>query len=479
MSESPAVLVIIVTWNKKSYVVDLLLSLQQLSYPVRQLDILVVDNASNDGTVDVLKNDFSYIHLIENKENIGGTGGFNTGLQYAFEQPEGKYDYLWLLDNDVQVHHNALAELLSILEDEEDVAIAGSTMMQLTSPWRINEMGAFVEFGRGSLILNRHQEDVSGLQGKSLEELHESEIDLSEHLKHCRPAMDVDYVAAASLLIRSNVAKEAGIWDDYFIHFDDVEWCLRIAGMGHRIMVSARSVIWHLPAEYKVPTWILYYDNRNVLYMLEKHAGKGVIKGVKRWIQKKSLYYTLLGKKDLARLHIEALDDYGQRKTGKQNIRLDDCYFPTSKVDDFLHDKAIRRILIPWTVNLQASDLQRAMVKAMKKRPDLQVDYMVPPSFMRPEEALPRQLPGAGAVRMPLGKIRRLFAYVKLRNKYDLVFQSDYQAILPLSFVARQILFINYEGISLRQRPTIKGIYSSIKDIFKMRGAQALCFFIM
>jgi len=88
MSESPAVLVIIVTWNKKSYVVDLLLSLQQLSYPVRQLDILVVDNASNDGTVDVLKNDFPHIHLIENKENIGGTGGFNTGLQYAFEQPE-------------------------------------------------------------------------------------------------------------------------------------------------------------------------------------------------------------------------------------------------------------------------------------------------------------------------------------------------------------------------------------------------------
>jgi GT2 family glycosyltransferase len=470
MSKFPTVLVIIVTWNKKSYVVDLLRSLQKLSYPVQQLDLLVVDNASNDGTVEVLKKDFPHVHLIENKENTGGTGGFNTGLQYAFAQPEEKYDYLWLLDNDVQVHCNALSELVSILEAEQDVAVAGSTMMQLTTPWRINEMGAFVELGRGSLLLNRHQEDVSGLQGKSLAELHESEIDLSEHLKHCRPCMDVDYVAAASLVIRSKVARKAGIWDDYFIHFDDVEWCIRIARMGHRIMVSARSLIWHLPAEYKVPTWILYYDNRNVLYMLEKHAGQGVIQGVRRWIQKKSLYYTLLGKKDLAKLHLEALEDYGQRKTGKHDIILDDCYFPTSKVDEFLQDKETRRILIPWTVNLQASNLQRALVKAMKKRPDLQVDYIIPPQFLTPKEALRCQLPGAGSVHMPIGRLRRLYAYLKLRNRYDLVFQSDYQAILPLSFVARQILFVNYEGISLRQRPTLKSIYLFIKAILGKPG---------
>ncbi len=469
MSDYPTILIIIVTWNKKSYVVDLLNSLQKLNYSVQQLDILVVDNASSDGTVDVLKKDFPHVRLIENEENIGGTGGFNTGLRYAFEQPEEKYEYLWLLDNDVQVHRNALSELVTILEQEQDVAIAGSTMMQLTTPSRINEMGAFVDLGRGRLILNRHKEDVLGLQGKTLPELHETNIDLSEHLKHCKPSMDVDYVAAASLLIRANIAKKAGIWDDFFIHFDDVEWCLRIAEMGHRIKVSARSIIWHLPAEYKIPTWILYYDNRNVLYMLEKHAGHDAVKGTISWIKKKSFYYTLLGKKDLARLHLEALDDYNQGKTGKHDIQLDDCYFPASRIDTLLQDKKIRRILIPWTVNLQASNLQRSLVKAMKKRSDLQVDYIVPPPFMSQEEALPRQLPGAGTVAMPTGKIRRLYAYLKLRNKYDLVMQSDYRALLPLSFVAQQIVFVNYEGISVRKRPLLKEIISSIKIVLRKK----------
>jgi GT2 family glycosyltransferase len=466
MSEFPAVLIIIVTWNKKSYVVDLLHSLHKLSYPAQQFDILVVDNASNDGTVEVLKKDFPHVHLIENSENLGGTGGFNTGLRYAFGQPEGKYDYLWLLDNDVQVHHNALSELISILESEPDVAIAGSTMMQLTTPWRINEMGAFVELGRGTLLLNRHREDVSGLRGRTLEELQASDIDLSEHLKDCRPRMDVDYVAAASLVIRARVAKQAGLWDDYFIHYDDVEWCLRIARMGHRIVVSACSLIWHLPAEYKVPTWVLYYDNRNVLYMLEKHAAPSSLQGSRRWIQKKSLYYALLGKKDLARLHLEALDDYGQGKTGKHDIALDDCYFPLSRVEELLQKEENRRILIPWTVNLQATDLQRTLVRAMKTRSDLHVDYLVfPPLSVKDEDVLCCQLPGAGSVRLPSGRIRRLYTYLKLLNQYDIIFQSDYRPLLPLSWVARKILFVNYEGISLRQRPTIMSIFPFIKRL--------------
>ena len=466
MSDFPTVLIIIVTWNKQTFVVDLLNSLQKLRYPVERMDIVVVDNASTDGTVEVLKNDFPHVHLIENQENLGGTGGFNTGLAYAFAQPEGKYEYLWLLDNDVQVHRDALSELIVILQSEQDVAVAGSTMMQLTTPWRINEMGAFVELGRGTLLLNRHQEDVSPLRGKTLSELHESSIDLSEHLKHCRPSMDVDYVAAASLVIRASVAKEAGLWDDYFIHFDDVEWCLRIARMGHRIMVSARSLIWHLPAEYKVPSWILYYDNRNVLYMLEKHSGPGAIQGTRRWIRKKSLYYALLGKGDLARLHQEALLDYQQRKTGKRDIELDSCYFPLSQLKEILQQKGSLRILIPWTVNLQASNLQRALVQAMKRRPDLQVDYLVPPPPLL-KNSLRCQLPGAGSIHVPSGKIRRLYAYLKLRNKYDLVFQSDYRPIIPLSWVAGKIAFVNYEGISLRQRPTLRAVFPFVKSLFK------------
>ncbi|MCP3931916.1 MAG: glycosyltransferase family 2 protein [Bacteroidetes bacterium] len=464
MINFPTVLIIIVTWNKQSYVVDLLNSLNKLHYLQDKMDIVVVDNASTDETVSILKRDFSHVHLIENIENIGGTGGFNTGLAYAFNKPEGSYEYLWLLDNDVLVHPDTLSELISVLESEQDIAIAGSTMMQLTTPWRINEMGSFVDLGRGALLHNRHLEDVTGLKGKSVQQLQDEKNDLSEHLKHCQPNMDVDYVAAASLVVRTQVAKEAGLWDDYFIHYDDVEWCLRIAKLGHRIVVSARSLIWHLPAEHKVSTWVLYYDNRNVMYMLEKHAGKGVINRVKSWIKKKGLYYTLLGKTDLARLHLEAIKDFEQGITGKKDITLDTCYYPLSWVGELLQSEGINRVLIPWAVNLQSSQLQRTFVKVMKERPELCVDYLVPPPFIK--KGLIRQLPGPiGLIHVSSWKIRRLFNYWKMRNRYDLVLQSDYQPILPLNLIAKRILYVNYEGVSFRKRPTVQSILNLVSSI--------------
>ncbi len=160
MKSTAKILIIIVTWNKKEYVIDLLNSLSAINFPRDQLDILVIDNASNDGTVEALEAQFDDIQIICNAENIGGTGGFNTGLAWAFEQPESRYDYLWLLDNDVVVHQNALSELVAILDDNADIAIAGSTMMQLDFPWRINEMGAFVDQQSGSLLFHRHFEEV-------------------------------------------------------------------------------------------------------------------------------------------------------------------------------------------------------------------------------------------------------------------------------------------------------------------------------
>jgi GT2 family glycosyltransferase len=101
MIPAPSILMIIVTWNRKDYVLDLLNSLRNLDYPSSSIETVVVDNASQDGTVEAIREQFPQVHLICNPENIGGTGGFNTGLKWAFEQPEGKYQYLWLLDNDV------------------------------------------------------------------------------------------------------------------------------------------------------------------------------------------------------------------------------------------------------------------------------------------------------------------------------------------------------------------------------------------
>jgi len=464
MNSTAKILIIIVTWNKKDYVIDLLNSLSSITFPRDQLDILVIDNASNDGTVEALEAQFKDIEVICNEENIGGTGGFNTGLAWAFEQAESRYDYLWLLDNDVVVHQNALSELVALLDTNPDIAIAGSTMMQLDYPWRINEMGAFVDRGNGTLLFNRHLKDVPGWREKTLPELLVTDPDLSKKLNYCQTSMDVDYVAAASLLIRAPVARQMGLWMDFFIHYDDVEWCLRIAQAGHRIVVSAKSLIWHVSAIAKVPSWVLYYDNRNVLYLLEKHSDQLAVNNTSRWILKKTLYYKLLGKEDLAQLHLQALADFEQGIMGKKAIQLPYQMPALSEIGTVFADPAINSILIPWTINLQASSLLHTLVMAMRNRPELKVFYILPPPQL---ELSPCQFPNAIPIAVPGFFVLRYIKYFRLRKQFDLVLQSDYQPILPLSWVGQQNLFVNYENYCLRPAPNFTEISSTLSSLLK------------
>ncbi|MEA1866980.1 MAG: glycosyltransferase family 2 protein [Thermodesulfobacteriota bacterium] len=458
MIHCPRVLAIIVTWNKKKFVLDLLKSLDALDYPLNTIDILVVDNASSDGTAEAIASGFSDVRIMRNEENLGGSGGFNTGLSWAFQQSNNHYRYLWLLDNDVLVHRKALSELITILEKKDDVAIAGSTMMQMDFPWRINEMGGFIDRGSGALVLNRHGEEVPGWRGRPLNELLAGECDLTNHLMGCRPYMDTDYVAATSLLVRADVAKKAGLWKDFFIHFDDVEWCLRIGRMGWRVVTSSRSIIWHLSAIAKVPTWVLYYNNRNVLYMLKEHgADSATIKRIMRRILIKSVYYSIIGKPDMGRLHVESVQDFLAGRKGRKDISSILQYRPNRDAEDIFLDPSIQRILIPWSVNLQATGLQETLGQAAKKRTDMEVHFLI--SDGRKQTCM---LPLQKSVILPGMKLMRWYSCWRYSWQYDLLLQSDYKPLICLSFIGKEIMFVNNEGFCRRSGTTWKGLIASL-----------------
>lgn len=306
MGSKPKVAIVIVTWNKKDYVLDLLRSLKSISYDNH--DIIVVDNASTDDTCHVIKEQFPKIDLIENPENLGGTGGFNTGMRYVLEK--GGYKYTWLLDNDAVVEKETLIELVKVMEEDERVGITGSIIMEPDKDM-IVELGAYVSWSIGTWKPNYRNNRLSKME----------QVDTAE----------VDYVAACSSLVRNEVLYKIGVMDErYFIHWDDIDLSLRAKEAGYTIIASPKSKAYHGIEDKPFNPIMSYYDIRNGLLTITKHQ-KGFsrfvyILNMLRGTGKGVIYSLLSGLYPTAKLLFYGPIDFIRGKFYKTNLKSDIDY---------------------------------------------------------------------------------------------------------------------------------------------------------
>lgn len=276
-----SVTIVIVNWNKQKYVLNLLDSLQGMIGSTR---IIVVDNASCDDSVEAIKNHPLAVLLIENRENLGGTGGFNTGIRYALDHLE--QEYLWLLDNDAEVTESTLERLLAGMGDDPSIAVAGSCILSPEDRMLIVEAGGFVDERSGTWKPNRRYQKYAPVQGKGVME-------------------PVDYVPACSALIRARVVREIGLLDErFFLHWDDIDFCARAREAGYRVVSVLDSPVYH-GAEKGHSSMTLYYDFRNALLYFAKHGhGFGLLRSYWNIVGgylSALVYLRLMGETTLAR----------------------------------------------------------------------------------------------------------------------------------------------------------------------------------
>ncbi|GAA6756682.1 hypothetical protein Thermus77420_21580 [Thermus thalpophilus] len=126
---------VIVTHNRKELLRECLRAVLAQTRPVDH--ILVVDNASTDGTADMLREEFSQVEVLRLPENQGGAGGFHEGMKRAYELG---YEWMWLMDDDALPSRTALEELLLFSEEADVVA-----------PGLVNRAG--VVYGAGNYFL--------------------------------------------------------------------------------------------------------------------------------------------------------------------------------------------------------------------------------------------------------------------------------------------------------------------------------------
>lgn len=240
----PSIGVVVVTYSAADFIADCLASLLESGYPA--LDVVVVDNASRDGTVARIRQWFrdqdtlsrfsgegletwrmvdgkaSAFTLIENAANLGFAGGVNSGLSFLMEKRS--VDFYWILNPDTVVEAAAPAALAARAQVSDDWALIGTRVLYHARPGYVHTDGGIYRRWMGfakSANLGRKADD-------------------------CRPPNDaeLDFVSGASMLASKAFLEKAGLMDEtWFLYFEEIDWAFRRGDL--RLGIASDAVVHH------------------------------------------------------------------------------------------------------------------------------------------------------------------------------------------------------------------------------------------
>jgi hypothetical protein len=225
----PDLSICIVTYQAKELLKDCLLSIQEQTH--RKYEIIVVDNGSTDGTIEMLSHLFLDVRLVQNKENLGYTRPMNQALQL------GKGRYLLQLNPDTKVMDGALDKLVDFMERNPEIGICGPKVLNrdgsLQKPCRRGEPRPLAVFAYFTGLANRFPKN------RRFGEYLMSYIDEDE----THPAKSV---SGSCMMIRKSVVEQIGYLDEiFFAYQEDADFCFQALKAGWLIYYYPEAKIIH------------------------------------------------------------------------------------------------------------------------------------------------------------------------------------------------------------------------------------------
>ncbi len=242
--------IVLLNWNGKKWLEKFLPALILFS---KEADIFIVDNASEDDSVEYVKAKFPHINLILNSENNGYAKGYHDALTKI------KADYFVLLNSDVEVTENWLNPIILLMEDNSSIAACQPKILDYNNRKQFEYAGAsggFIDYLGYPYCRGRIFDDI------------EKDTGQYDDVK------EIFWASGACIFIRSIAYHEVGGLDeDFFAHQEEIDLCWRLKNRGYKIMVQPSSIVYHVGGGTLAvgSSFKTKLNFRNNLYMLFKN----------------------------------------------------------------------------------------------------------------------------------------------------------------------------------------------------------------
>ena len=251
-SEDPLVSVVVLNWNGREDTLECLESVLNIDYS--NLEVIVVDNGSTDGSVEAIRMRFPRIKLVETGQNLGYAEGNNVGMRTALTRCPR---FLFLLNNDTIVDPQIIRNFVEAAAVSTDAGVFSPHIYYKSDPRRIQYAGAeWLESESNFKYVGRDEVEANGKQ-----------VSIRE----------TAYASGCAMFFRAEVIDKIGFLDArYFLTFEETDWCYRARNAGYRSLVVSNATVWHKGSASfggEDSPLYLYFYTRNRLLWAERHLG--------------------------------------------------------------------------------------------------------------------------------------------------------------------------------------------------------------
>jgi GT2 family glycosyltransferase len=243
------VAIVILNWNGETFLKSFLNPL--IERTPWWAEIVVADNASTDNSVAFVKESFSQVKVILNKENYGFAKGYNIALRQI------DAEYYCLLNSDVEVSSHWLEPIIDFLDEHTEVAVCQPKLLSF------NEIDTFEYAGASGGFIDKY--GYPFCRGRIFNDM---EKDRGQYDN----IVDIFWATGACMFVRANIYHElGGLDDDFFAHMEEIDFCWRVKNAGFKVMCYPNSVVYHvgggtLPKKSSRKTFLNFRNNIILLY---------------------------------------------------------------------------------------------------------------------------------------------------------------------------------------------------------------------